>query len=91
MSKKQQLLAQQLTQTGRKARAMILSIQPTGVVMNIINIQCVVTFRLEPLQGGQPFDAHKTDSAGPDVDAAHRRRVAAHEFGIPHPLDLHAP
>ena len=60
MSKKKQALAQQLMATGRKARAMILAIQPTGMVVNNINIQCVVTFRLEPIQGGQPFDAQKT-------------------------------
>ena len=60
MSKKKQALAQQLMQTGQKARAMILGIQPTGMVVNNINIQCVVTFRLQPLQGGQPFDAQKT-------------------------------
>ncbi len=59
MSKKQQQLAMQLTQTGMKARAWIMAIQPTGMVVNMINIQCDVYFRLEPLMGGAPFDVSK--------------------------------
>lgn len=58
MSKKKQL-ATQLAATGTKARAWIVAIQPTGTVVNMINIQCDVAFRLEPLAGGQPFDVQK--------------------------------
>lgn len=60
MSNKKQQQAMQLMQTGRKARAMIIAIQPTGMVVNNINIQCNVHFRLQPLDGGQPFDNQKT-------------------------------
>jgi len=59
MTKKKQQQAAQLTQTGTKARGWIMAIQPTGTVVNMINIQCDVIFRLEPLQGGQPFDVQK--------------------------------
>ncbi|MCY7299808.1 MAG: hypothetical protein LH616_11420 [Ilumatobacteraceae bacterium] len=59
MSKKKQQQAAQLAATGTKARAWILAIQPTGTVVNMINIQCDVAFRLEPIRGGQPFDVQK--------------------------------
>ncbi|MGB8860582.1 MAG: hypothetical protein WCC60_15080 [Ilumatobacteraceae bacterium] len=59
MSKKKQQQAVQLMQTGTKARAWIVAIQPTGMVVNMINIQCDVAFRLEPLHGGQPIDVQK--------------------------------
>ncbi len=59
MSKKKQQLALQLTLTGTKARAWIMAIQPTGTVVNMINIQCDVAFRLEPIHGGQTFDVQK--------------------------------
>lgn len=59
MSKKKQAQAAELVQTGTKARAWIMAIQPTGMVMNSINIQCDVYFRLEPVRGGQAFDVSK--------------------------------
>ena len=59
MSKKKQAQAQQLMATGTKARAWILAIQPTGTVLNNINIQCDVFFRLEPIHGGQTYDVQK--------------------------------
>jgi len=59
MSRKQQAQAMQLMQTGMKARAWIMAIQPTGMVVNTINIQCEVHVRLEPLHGGQPIDVSK--------------------------------
>lgn len=58
-SKEDQAKAQNLVATGSKARAMILRIQPTGMVVNMINIQCLVDFRLEPLLGGAPFNGQK--------------------------------
>ncbi|MCU1400940.1 MAG: hypothetical protein JWN62_4049 [Acidimicrobiales bacterium] len=58
-SKAKRELAQQLIATGEKARATILAIQPTGTVVNNINIQCRLQFRIEPLRGGQPFAGEK--------------------------------
>ncbi len=58
-SKEDQAKAQNLVATGSKARAMILQVQPTGMVVNMINIQCLVTFQLEPLAGGAPFNGQK--------------------------------
>ena len=59
MAKKKQAQAERLMATGAKARATITSIQPTGMVVNHINIQCVVNFRLEPLSGAPAFDGTK--------------------------------
>ena len=59
-SKAKRELAAHLVQSGHKARAMILAIQPTGMVVNNINIQCKVRFRLDPLHGGMPFEGEKT-------------------------------
>jgi hypothetical protein len=59
-SKAKREQAANLVATGHKGRAMILSIQPTGMVVNNINIQCRIHFRIEPLQGGAPFDGEKT-------------------------------
>lgn len=59
-SKAKRELAVHLVQTGHKARAMILAIQPTGMIVNNINIQCKVRFRLDPLHGGTPFEGDKT-------------------------------
>lgn len=58
-SKKKQAQIADLMATGRKARAKILRIDPTGMVVNHINIQCWVTFLLEPLDGGPSFQAQK--------------------------------
>jgi hypothetical protein len=58
-SKKKQAQAMDLMANGKKARAKILRIDPTGMVVNNINIQCWVTFQLEPLDGGAPFQAQK--------------------------------
>jgi hypothetical protein len=58
-SPKKQEQAMQLTQTGRKARATILRVEPTGMVVNNINLQCWVTFRLQPLDGGPITEGRK--------------------------------
>jgi hypothetical protein len=52
-------LAVQLMHSGRKARATITAVQPTGMVVNNINVQCIVHFHLEPLGGDAAFDAQK--------------------------------
>ncbi len=59
ISKAKRDQAQQLIQTGRKARATVMAVQPTGMVVNNINIQCIVSFRLQPLDGTPPFDQQK--------------------------------
>jgi hypothetical protein len=59
MSKEKQAQAQNLVATGSKARAMIVQVQPTGMVVNMINIQCLVDFQLTPLVGGAPFTGQK--------------------------------
>jgi hypothetical protein len=51
--------AQKLVETGAKARATIMAIQPTGMIVNHLNIGCNVTFRLDPLDGSQSFQASK--------------------------------
>ena len=51
MSPEKQAQAQNLVATGQKARAMILKVQPTGMIVNEINIQCLVDFQLTPLSG----------------------------------------
>src|SRR5204862_1150995 len=59
MSKEKQAQAQNLVATGAKARAMILKVQPTGMIVNEINIRCLVDFQLTPLVGGAPFQGQK--------------------------------
>jgi len=59
MSPEKQAQAQNLVATGQKARAMILKVQPTGMIVNEINIQCLVDFQLTPLSGGAPFPGQK--------------------------------
>lgn len=59
MSPEKQAQAQNLVATGSKARAMILKVQPTGMIVNEINIQCLVDFQLTPLAGGAPFNGQK--------------------------------
>jgi hypothetical protein len=49
-----------LMETGSKARATILSIEPTGMIMNEINIKCRVQFRVDPLDGSADFQGEKT-------------------------------
>jgi hypothetical protein len=58
-SPEKQAQAQNLVASGQKARAMILRVEPTGMVVNMINIQCLVDFQLTPLSGGAPFNAQK--------------------------------
>jgi Short C-terminal domain/Protein of unknown function (DUF3592) len=59
VSKEKQAKAQELVATGQKARAQILNVRPTGMIVNEINIQCVVTFQLTPIHGGAPFQGEK--------------------------------
>jgi enamine deaminase RidA (YjgF/YER057c/UK114 family) len=49
-----------LQATGHKARAMILSVQPTGTIVNHIYLRSVVRFRLDPIDGAPSFETEKT-------------------------------
>ena len=50
----------QLVDTGAKARAKVLRLDPTGQVVNNITLQCLVQFQMQPLDGSPPFSVHKT-------------------------------
>ena len=51
--------AEQLFETGAKGVGTVLQVQDTGVTMND-NPRVNMVFRVEPLDGGAPFDAQKT-------------------------------
>lgn len=51
--------ATQLMQTGTKARAWVLAVQPTGLVINSYKFAIDVLFRLEPVHGGPTRDQVK--------------------------------
>lgn len=51
--------AEVLQTTGVKARARVLGIQPTGMVINELNLQVDMSFQLEPLDGQPSFPAAK--------------------------------
>lgn len=59
-SKQEQERLEQLTKTGDKAHATILSVQSTGTVVNRVYFQCDLHFRLSPLDGSEAFEGHKT-------------------------------
>jgi hypothetical protein len=59
-SPKKRAEAQRLVETGEKARATIMQIQPTGTIINELNIGCDVLFRLDPLSGAASFQAPKS-------------------------------
>ena len=59
-SRTEQAASAELQATGSKARAMILSVQPTGMIVNHIYLRSVVRFRLEPLDGTPSFEVDKT-------------------------------
>jgi hypothetical protein len=59
MSPEKRAQAENLVATGSKARAKVLRVTPTGMIVNNINLQCVVDFQLEPLAGAPPFMAQK--------------------------------
>ena len=52
-------LAQRLQTSGRKCRATVVNVRSTGLVINHLNIQCDVTFQLQPLDGGPAFSGEK--------------------------------
>ena len=59
-SKDQQAKAQYLQTNGTKARAQVAMVQPTGVVVNNFNHQCVVVFNVTSLDGSVTFSGQKT-------------------------------
>ena len=52
----------QLVDTGGKARAKVLRLDPTGQVVNNITLQCVVQFQMQPLDGSPPFSVNAVPS-----------------------------
>ena len=50
---------QNLMASGAKGIGTVLNVQDTGVTMND-NPRVKMTFRVEPLDGSPPFEAHKT-------------------------------
>ena len=57
--KSKQEKAINLVETGSRGVGIVLSVQDTGVTMND-NPRVKMTFRIEPLDGGAPFQAEKT-------------------------------
>lgn len=47
---------QQLMTTGGRARAIVTSVEPTGLTVNNQHVQRRVGLRLEPLDGSPPFE-----------------------------------
>jgi hypothetical protein len=43
----------------RKVRARLINVRPTGLIVNQINVGVDLTFQLEPLDGGAPFQGTK--------------------------------
>ena len=58
-SKAKQEMAAELVKTGQKARAQIVGLAPTGVIVNEIYIRTVVRFDIEPLDRSARFDGEK--------------------------------
>lgn len=58
-TKAQRELAARLATSGTKARATIVGIKTTGMVVNNVNVSCDVTFEIQPIAGGAPFDGTK--------------------------------
>lgn len=58
-TKQQRELAARLAETGTKARATIVGIKSTGMVVNDVNVSCEVTFEIQPIAGGSTFDGVK--------------------------------
>ena len=58
-SKKDVAKMQELVATGAKARATVLAVTPTGMIVNQLNIGCRVDFSLQPLDGSPAFAASK--------------------------------
>ncbi len=48
-----------LQATGAKARARVMNVRSTGVVINQINVRCEVTFEIQPIDGEPSFSGSK--------------------------------
>ncbi len=57
--KKKQQQLQALFETGSKGVGVVLGVQDTGMTVND-NPRVKMMFRIEPLDGGEPFEAQKT-------------------------------
>jgi Short C-terminal domain len=51
--------AANLMENGSLAVGTITNVRDTGVTINEINIRVALTFKIEPLDGSAPFEAHK--------------------------------
>ncbi len=49
-----QVRARRLVETGARARATVLRIEPTGTVSNRLTLQCQLRFQIQPLDEGPP-------------------------------------
>lgn len=58
-TKKQRENARRLVETGAKAQATVLAVNPTGLIVNHINLECRVDFQLTPLDGSPAFTGQK--------------------------------
>ncbi|QXC62742.1 hypothetical protein KSP35_08115 [Aquihabitans sp. G128] len=58
-SRAKQAVAAELTKTGLKARAQIVALTATGMVVNDIHVRTVVRFEITPLDGSPKFDGEK--------------------------------
>ncbi|CAN5489542.1 hypothetical protein BH10ACT1_BH10ACT1_03670 [soil metagenome] len=58
-SRAKQAVAAELTKTGLKARAQIVALTATGVVVNDVHVRTVVRFEITPLDGSPRFDGEK--------------------------------
>lgn len=50
---------ERLQAIGRRARATLAAVAPTGLTVNNFHVQCDVTFWMTPLDGSPEFEAHK--------------------------------
>lgn len=55
-----QVRTRQLVESGTRARATVLGIEPTGTVVNHLTLQCVLRFQIQPLDGTPPFAGTRT-------------------------------
>lgn len=54
-----------LMASGGKARARVMNVRSTGVVINHVNVRSEITFELQPLDGGPAFTGSKVATLSP--------------------------
>ena len=58
--KKKQEQAINLVQSGSVGVGTLTNVADTGITINDLNIRVKLTFRIDPLDGSEPFEGHKT-------------------------------